>query len=664
VPSVPTPPPRFLLWLSAAVVVAGTVMAIVGAVQTGVTRDESYHVSRLDNFLQHRVYALDTAVAGQDATGAGENTVVYAPVTSLLLHSGSVLVGAEDWGSVSTTPRAYDSRHLGVVLLGLLGTAAAAGIVRILLRSWQWALVGAAALLALPMWTGHLMFNIKDVPVATGYTLVTLALAAMVEGGARLRLSRIAGLFAGVVLMVGTRPAMLSAVVAGVLVLLGGLLVFRRAALRTAGLEIAAAGVTSFAVLLAIYPKVFAHPATLVQSAEKSSSFKGGEGAQLGYVPFYLLTQTPLLLLAFFAVGILVAVKLVWKDHDVSLLLIGTQLCALPLVAIVGHSDLYNGLRQLLFAAPAWAVLTTLGIAVLVRARPRLLAAVAGLALIAPVVDQVLEFPYQYTYYNAAYDLSVGDHRPYQAQTDYWRASARELLNKIPTDGQVICGPNRSPNPGPGKATVAGRYSTGPGRSIDCRVDPLGPLASFWKADHKPLGDTLPHDEFYSVIDNDYPLPQNCTRMASVTRPRHGRTITMLYLARCEADPYPALSEHPVRFVPGDGHRVTANFWRYLPRGWVKHSDTTGMDAAEKSPVIAFRAPPRCAGGTGCTLVVEASGSGHVTASVNGREVAVGASANLLLIPLPTDTTDAWITLGSAMDKLRVRSISLQEGPA
>ncbi|MFL6021856.1 MAG: hypothetical protein ACJ72O_00810 [Marmoricola sp.] len=652
-PSVPLPPPRFLLWLSAAVVVAGTVMALVGAFQTGITRDESYHVTRLDNYLHHGVYALDTAVAGDDATGSGENTSVYAPVTALVLHAGSVLLGQEGWGSVSVTPGAYDTRHLGIVLIGLLGTAAAAGIVRLLLGSWRWGLVGAAVLMALPMWTGHLMFNIKDVPVATGYTLVTLALVAMVCNEAR-RPLRVVLLFAGVVLMVGTRPAMVSAAVAGVLVLLGSLALTRRDALRSAVTEVAAAAVASYVVLLAVYPKVFAHPGTLLQSGEKSASFKGGATTSVGYVPFYVLAQTPLLLLLFSVIGVVVAARWVLRrePRSTGLLLVGTQLVALPLVAVVSHSDLYNGLRQLLFFAPAWAVLATLGIA-LVRWQ-RAAAAVAALALVAPMVDQAIEFPYQYTYFNAAYDAAVGTHRPYGVQTDYWRASAPELLGHIPTDGQVICGPNRT-------GGQARRYSTGPGRSVDCRVDPLGPLASFWKADRKPLGDTLPHAEFYAVIDNDYPLPRNCSRMSAVTRPRHGRTITMLYLARCTSGRLPALTTRPVRFAPADGHRVTADFWRYLPRGWVKHSDTGGMDAGEQSPVIAFRAPAACASGP-CTLALDASGSGHLTAEVNGHETEVVASGERLLVRLPVGTRDAWITFGSALNNLRVRSISMEEG--
>ena len=59
---------------------------------------------------------------------------------------------------------------------GLLGVFAVGAIGRRLLGSWAWGLVAAATLMAIPMWPGLSMFDIKDVPAATGYTLVTWAL--------------------------------------------------------------------------------------------------------------------------------------------------------------------------------------------------------------------------------------------------------------------------------------------------------------------------------------------------------------------------------------------------------------------------------------------------------------------------------------------------------
>ena len=162
--------PRLLLWVSWAVVVAGVMMAVVGALRTGISWDEPFHVMRLRNYLDHGWFSVDWSTESGGSTAGDNNTLVYGPVAMLLLHGLAVLVGVEGWDTVATTPAAYDVRHLGVVLIGLVGTAAAAGTTRILLGSWRWAVVTAAVLLALPMWTGHLMFNVKDVPVATGYT--------------------------------------------------------------------------------------------------------------------------------------------------------------------------------------------------------------------------------------------------------------------------------------------------------------------------------------------------------------------------------------------------------------------------------------------------------------------------------------------------------------
>jgi len=156
-----------------------------------------------------------------------------------------------------------------------------------LLGSWRWAVVTAAALLALPMWTGHVMFNVKDIPVATGYTITTLALVAMVSSTPGSRLLRIAALVTGVTLMVGTRPAMTSAVlVAAVLLVCGALAARSHGGVRPAVGEAATGVAVAAALLAAVYPHVFAHPTLLVQSVRQSASFRDNDGAGYLYVPF------------------------------------------------------------------------------------------------------------------------------------------------------------------------------------------------------------------------------------------------------------------------------------------------------------------------------------------------------------------------------------------
>jgi len=666
-------PPRLLLGLSLAVVIVSTTMAVTGAWRTGVSWDEPFHVMRLRNFLDHGWFALDWSVASGGSSDAESNTLVYGPVAMLLLHGLTALVGVEGWGSVSTSPDAYAVRHLGVVAIGLAGTGAAACITRVLQGSWRWALVTAAVLLALPMWTGQLMFNIKDVPVATGYTLVTLALVAMVSPTRGRAMARVTALVAGAVLMLGTRPGMVTALLGGVLLLAAGA-VLTQQRLRPMLVELAIALGSTAVVLVALYPGVYADPLSLIGSAEQSTRFRGGGGAGLLYIPFHLVAEFPLLLQGAAALGLAYAVRTGGRQRRmpspqlVRICLVVAQAAALPLVAVATDADLYNGLRQLLFAAPAWAVIATLGIVQVVgwarrRGRPRLVGALVGalvaLALVLPVLDQLTLFPYQYSYWNVALDTTGA-----RVQSDYWRTSVPELLPDIPTNGQIICGPTRSSRLGAPAGTpeaagveesdmMAGRYSSD--SSVDCRTDPLGPLSSRWSADDLPLGTALPHNEFYVVIDRDHAVPSNCDQLASVNRQRHWREVSMTYVARCQLDPSPL--DDPVEFVRLPGENMAPPLWTYAPEGWVMRESEVAIDASGTAASLTFAAPASCGS---CALALDADAPADLTATVNDAPAAVEVGGGSAYVDLGTDPGDTWVTFtrtSGAPLGLRVRSI-------
>ncbi|RNL78677.1 hypothetical protein EFL95_06225 [Nocardioides marmorisolisilvae] len=630
--------PRVLRWVSLGVVVAGVVMGFLGALRTGTSWDEPFHVMRLRNYLDHGLFSLDWSSSPSDPES---NTVVYGPVAMLLLHGLGVLSGVEHANTVSTSPAAYEVRHVGVFLIGMAGTAAAAAITRILLGSWRWGLVTAATLLALPMWTGHLMFNIKDVPVATGYTVTTLALIAMVAPVHGNRLLRVTGLAAGVVLMVGTRPAMFSAVLAGVAILAVGVLATGRFGNGRTALAEAASGVVVAALaLLAIYPKVFSDPFNLLQSAEQSAHFRGGSEAAVAYVPFFVAAQVPLLLQGFFVVGLVAVIGFArssWRtdpEQTTRYTLVLAQLLALPLVAVLKQSDLYNGLRQLLFASPAWAIIATLGLARAVRwarerGRTRILGGIAAAALVLPVLDQVSLFPYQYTYYNAALD-ATNVHVP----SDYWRVSTRELIGSLPRNGQIVCSPTRV-------GDTAYRFAQD--TSVDCRTDELGPLASRWSAEGLSTNELLPHDAFYVIVDRGHPTPGNCTRLASVDRTRHLRTLSMTYAARCTL-PAPTLGSAPVVFTRAADSDMAPDLWGYAPEGWVSRGTTSAITAPGASAALAFRVPADCTA-DGCTLTAHADAPLDLVADLDGTSVALTRTDAGFTVALPAGTGTAWITL-------------------
>jgi hypothetical protein len=650
-------------------------MAVLGALQTGISWDEPYHVMRLHNYLDHGWYSVDWSVDNGGSTAGDSNTLVYGPVAMLLLHGLTALVGVEGWGSVATTPAAYDVRHLGVVLIGLVGTAAAAGTTRVLLGSWRWAVVTAGVLLALPIWTGHVMFNVKDVPVATGYSLMTLALVSMVPPTHGRRTLRMVGLVAGITLMVGTRPAMATAVLAGLVVTLCGLgLARRRVDVRPALAEAAAGVAVAGALLVAVYPHMFAHPMLLVRSAEQSASFRDNGGAGYLYVPFHLAAEFPLLLQAFFVVGLVSATRFAhrhWRTEPARvtrLVLVVAQVGALPLVAVAKNSDLYNGLRQLLFASPAWAVLVTLGLAAATswaraHGRTRLVGGAALVAVVVPMADQATLFPYQYSYWNAALD-ATGAH----VMSDYWRTSVPELLPDLPTDGQIVCGPTRSSRFGAPagsdeakgvgeESMLAGRFSSD--SSVDCRTDPLGPLMPAWSAQDLPYDDALPHDEFYVVIDRDHAVPQNCTQLASVTRHRHWREVSMSYVARCRLEP--PLLDRTVAFVRLPGENMTPPQWAFAPEGWVMRESAYAIDSAGTSASLTFQVPADCRQ-VACSLFVGADAPADLEAAVNDVPTTVDVAPGSVSVGIPPGTQDAWLTFTRTSGEplgLRIRTIWL-----
>jgi hypothetical protein len=670
----------------AAVVVLGvtTVLAVLGAVRTGVTTDEPIHVMRLRNYFDTGWYALDWDFGGAGPGGDGTNTFVYAPVTMLLLHAWSVLWGVESWGDVATSPHAYDVRHLGVVVIGLVGVAAVAVLGRVVLRHWRWGLVAAAALAALPLWTGHEMFNVKDVPVATGYTLATLGLALHVRAerpGIVLVLARACCLVAGLVLALGTRPGMWSGLLAVLVVAVPGVV---RAAARVRVMvaslaEMLAACVVAAGVLVAVYPRLFGSPLrALPRTTESSSSFLSGEKSDRLYVPRHLAEEVPTLLLAFALTGAVVGVSLLWRhwrDNPVQagrIALVGVQAFALPLVAIAVGSDLYHGLRQLLFMTPALAVLAAYGMAwVLARPRPwcrhrrRWIAAtaLAVASLVLPAVDEITLQPYQTTYVNLATDLVTGpfaapDERP---GGDFWRVSVPELVEHVRLDRQLLCKAMVDK-----QSDLAYRFANGGEafstiRSLDCREEANGPLAP----QGLPVVRRPPPTQYDAVFLKT--LPANCRPRNEVRRWRHGFEVVLSLLGRCTTE-VPTLTGPGVWFAdPALGTAAPTDLWRFAVDGWEQRPHRSGLTAPVPLAELTFRPTGPC-GDAGCTLVVDGTAPPDLVATVDGGPVVVGRDhSGTLAIPITAaqvaGADGVWLTLSRRSGQtlgMRLNGLSLR----
>lgn len=618
------PAPRPLLLAAAAVLACATVLVFAGGWRIGVSWDETYHVLRMRTYLDSSGwYVLEQDLHG-DAPGSWAGTVhVYAPVTMLLLHGLGLLTGVDGAGEVSASATAYAVRHLGVGVLSLPALAGVAALARLALRTWSWGLVAAAALAAMPAWTGHAMFNLKDVPVASGYTLATLGFAVVATTGRRARMAAgAATAAAGVVLAAGTRPGIWPGLALAAL----AALLLGRGDRVTRSVAVAAAVTAGVGVIALVYPAPFGSPLEALTGSVSESSRFGGSSGSRWYIPAFLVTEVPTLLLLLGGLGAVLAVRRLRADPArVVLAMVLLQAFALPLLAIARGSNLYNGLRQLLFAYPALAVLATVGIAA-VAARPRGWPLTA-LALVVPLVIQVQLFPYSYAYSSlpaAVIAPAVGERWPtYDLPTDYWRTSVRELAPSIPRGGFVVCQPH----------TEDGAFLrvSNDGRE-NCATYLVGPLAAY-DDERRGSWEAAP-TEFLATVSGVDRIGDNCTRFADVTRWLWWHRVTMSYAARCELvlEGYPAGGldlDHG-----GNGGDVMLD-------GWAVHHDDPGIGLELDRAGLGFVLPD-WARGHDLVLRGTALGRAGIGLKVNGSPVEVSGTGEEFAARVPATLAAAY----------------------
>jgi hypothetical protein len=463
------------------VLALGSVELVAGALSTGVTIDEPIQAEKTRTWINHGWYLPSGAlVDGHLNTARGApSPYVYGPAFGAVAHLSNVIAGNETTDEISHSPAAYRVRHLVVALLAVLTVVAVGAAVAFLSRSRRLGLWAGAGLLAVPAWTGYGFFNPKDMPAACGYTLVTVALvfalgAGPSEAGVTRRRVAIGALLAsGIFIGAGTRLTLLIPFLLS-LVLYAALRFAQRwvgRVRRNPGLDIAVAVGTGvgFGTIVAIYPNVAAAPLTLLVKSLSNSSAYPWSGFTLTagrllsehppwyYLPTWIGASYPLLLGGLAVLGTVAGIRdlvlargrkwqgALWRRPDVGLLLVLQQALLLPVSAVVFGAVMYDGMRQYLYVLPAAAILAGIGAGQLCRwagtrrppARWKMATTtLLALALLVPVAEQTLLFPYNYTYVNP---LAGVDGVNGRWETDYWFASGPEAGSHVPSHAELGC---------------------------------------------------------------------------------------------------------------------------------------------------------------------------------------------------------------------------------
>jgi hypothetical protein len=463
------------------VLAVGAIQLAAGALSTGVTIDEPIEVDETRSWIEHGWYLPSGyLVDGEpDPANVLSNPYVYGPAFGAVAHGINVIAGNEEIGEIGDTSASYDVRHLLTALLAALAVATVGIATFFLIRSRRLGLWAAAGLLAVPVWTGHGFFNPKDIPAACGYTLVTAALLFALGGSAsgsldtRRRIAIGGMLAAGVFIGAGTRLTLLVPFLLTLLVYAG----LRLGQRQLGGIKwdpstdivVAVGAAAGFCGIVALYPEAAMSPLTLlVESVSGSKAYPwhgftltagrlASESTPWWYLPAWIAASYPLLLggLALFG-GVMGARLLIgsrgarwhgplWGRPDLGLLLVLQQALLLPLGAVLTGAVMYDGMRQHLYALPAIAILAGVGADRLLRwakdRKParRWRAAATGLlaiALLVPMAEQTLLFPYNYAYVSPIAGIGGVNGR---WETDYWFASGPEAGSHTPSATTPEC---------------------------------------------------------------------------------------------------------------------------------------------------------------------------------------------------------------------------------
>jgi Concanavalin A-like lectin/glucanases superfamily len=571
--------------LAALVVVLGAVILFAGALETGVTYDEPAHVDRAMTWIRSGWYVGEgRLVDGRpDPDNDGASPHVYGPAFAALAHAANVVAGNEAIDGISRSADAYEVRHLTAAALGLVAIAAVGVGTSVLTRSRRFGIWAAAALIAIPQWTGQAFFNPKDTPVATGFTLVTvgliLALAEAPSGQAgRRRRGAIGGLLAaGFLIGAGTRLSLILPFVASLV----AYALLRLAQARVGGLErerktdvaVAAGAGAGLAAIAVLYPNVARAPLTLlVESVSGSADFPYGGSTLIAgqlvsshppwwYLPVAVGAALPLLLGGLAVLGAVLGIRTLvqargrdwhgslWSRPDLGLVLVLQQALLLPVGAVLSGAVMYNGMRQHTYILPAVAILAGVGAQRLwawaVRRAGRwkgIAATLLSAALLVPIAELALLFPYNYAYVNPVAGIGGVNDR---WETDYWYASAPEAVSRVPSGAELRCSdwlvlPGESVSASVlegcgGEDWPSGAYEDRRGSAVEesWRAD-----NAVWAVARRRAGNVPP----------DY-----CEELDNVTRWLRGEAVTMAYVLRCASYRAKVLGTGPSLYWPLTG---------------------------------------------------------------------------------------------------------------
>ena len=351
---------------------------------------------------------------------------------------------------ITGTDEIFQLRHFWNAVMGFFCIFFGGLMVRYLTRSWLWACIGMVLLFFTPRLLGDSLNNPKDIPFAAGY-IIGLYYALLYYGKNGGRIGQAVGIVLGTGLAISIRVG--GFVLIPTIALFAGLRYIENIGfsnfikLRWKGLlpyllSFIVIGLASFIVGILVWPygleDPFSNPFKALDAFTKfpvtlRQLFEGTltDSSTLPpyYLTKYLLITTPLVsllgLVLYFVLGLFNR-----KNYNHALMIIFFA-AAFPVFYIwYQKSNVYGGMRQIMFVLPCLIVSATAGFAMLEKllSRIRLIKwALPGLVVagsIPPAIHTFKNHPLQYIYFNELIGGTKGAYGEYEM--DYYLASLRQ----------------------------------------------------------------------------------------------------------------------------------------------------------------------------------------------------------------------------------------------
>jgi hypothetical protein len=379
---------------------------------------------------------------------------------NLFLYGGLFDAGAQ-WLAKYSPAGLYETRHLLSAFTAILGVVATWKIA----AQFGGARAGLAAALLLvltPAWTGHGLFNPKDIPFGTAAAFAIYACVRIVRANAVLSWGD--ALRAGVAIgtALGVRPGgafLLGYLLAAIVVSTADQLVARvqtpdapsRLRILTTVCSRASAAVAlAWLIMLSAWPWAQLAPFSRPFEAAAIAARFGWRGVALfdgelvaarhlpaSYLPVWFAITLPETYLFAAAAGVVMVVfsRRTWRPNARGWLaagLLGASIIAPIAAVIIRRPIIYDAHRHFLFLLPPLAALAGLACASFWATSrvPGWLRAItlAGMTILAglTVRDMIALHPYEYVYFNRSFGgLPAAAGR---FETEYWGASYKEGL--------------------------------------------------------------------------------------------------------------------------------------------------------------------------------------------------------------------------------------------